>query len=736
MAFAAVVETCSAQIALCFKDKNTTYAELDRWSDELASAWPPEWQPGRRLGLCLQKSDLAVATILALLKRGFTYVPLDPTYPAERLSYFVRNCSITDVIVDEIGRQSLARCQIKDLQWFEAGLRQPCLLASPWVVDARVIAYIIHTSGSTGQPKGVMIEQRSIVRQIQGSCKVLQYDSSCRSALFAPLSFDSSVEEIFLAILTGGCLIIVPEEIRKDPQVLHAFLVKQQPTHLILPPALLLNFPRETWERLRMLGFGGDTIDEGTADWWARRTRLFSLYGPTETTVQASVGEILPGESPRIIGKPQPGYKIYLLNPLLQMVPLGAIGEIHIGGEQAARWLFESNRIDRRAFCFGSFAEFAYGILYRSGDRGQLLADGTIEFLGRVDHQVKLRGFRIELGEIESHLAQFPHLEHVVCVVKGRGENRYLVAYYVADRELSDADLRVHLEAFVPEYMIPNFFVRLAALPMTPNGKVDRKALPEVSSRVAKNPPHPGLEFNIARIWEDILQMKGISRDESFFHLGGNSLLVVRLQADLREQLGLEFAVADFYGNPTIEFLSTRKRLNFIELAVEDSKRLAVEAPTNRTAPPFNPKPKRFLLTGASGFLGIFILAELCQKAETIYCILRVGDAQAGLTGLQTAAASAGVVLDLNKIKVVTGDFAEPGLGLEAGVYEELAEVCEAIIHCGAFCASSAQLSGHERCQRAEHPAAVKNGPAGPAQNILFSIDAHGGGGARKCAKC
>ena len=703
--FAAIAAQVSERTALVFEDRQTTYRALADWSDRIAAGLLQHIVPGSRVGLSMRKSDALVATVLGLLKAGCAYVPLDPSYPAERLRFFADNAGLSHVVADAASRQALTEIGLGALSWFDPEQDAAAAAGELPAVSPDSLAYIIHTSGSTGQPKGVMIEHLTVVHLAAGAATALWLDDGAVMALIASMNFDASVLEIFPTLLNGHTLAVIPEGARKEPAELHRALHQLGVTHAVMSPVVLQNLPREPLPALKMLGFGGDVIDQATADWWSRQTRFMSLYGPTEATVMASAGQIAPGANARIIGKPLPGYRLYLLDREHQPVPQGAVGEIAIGGEVLARGYLNRDDLTVERFVLDPFGGSPYARLYLTGDLGRFLADGTIEFFGRNDAQIKMRGFRIELGEIENSLASFPGLQQVVCAAKGEGENRYLAAYYLAETDLPEDALRAHAAQFLPDYMIPAFFVHLGELPASPSGKIDRKALPAVAGKRSQNPPHPGLERQIADIWEAILRYRGIDRDDSFFNVGGNSLLAVRMQAEVEKRLGLEFSISAFYRAPTIAALAAGQEADYIAQALADAKaplRLteSVTDPetsegARRAGPESGPKlapesasesgPHSVLLTGASGFLGIFLLAELTQRCEQVHCLLRSQDEAAGLRGLRESAAKAGVDPDFSRVRVVSGDLSDAELGLDAAVRERLAEEVEAILHCGAF---------------------------------------------------
>ncbi len=682
--FAAVAAASPAQTALVFAGKRHSYQELAEWSDALAAAILEAVPPGSRLGLSMQKSDTLVATVLAILKAGCAYVPLDPSYPPDRLRFFVENAAVSHVLADPSSQNLLSGIGLAHLHFLDPKTigRKP--LSPLPAVNPDSLAYIIHTSGSTGLPKGVMIRHATVVRLVLGSAPALDFEAKSVGALIASMNFDASVLEIFLPLLSGCTLTVISEETRKDPQALHQALEAGDISHVLLSPVVLQNLPKKALPGLKMLGFGGDVLDGSTAEWWSARAPLFSLYGPTEITVMASCGRILPGSKTRVIGRPFPGTRLYLLNPYREPVPQGAVGELCIGGDNLALGYLNREDLSLERFVLDPFGGTPYARMYLSGDLGRYLGDGSIEFFGRNDAQIKLRGFRIELGEIEKCLASFSGVQQVLCDAKGEGDNRYLAAYYLADTDLDEEDLRRHAAAFLPEYMVPAFFLRLTAFPTAASGKIDRRALPEISGKQCAHPPHAGLERQVAEVWEEILRYRGIGRDDNFFHVGGNSLLAVRMQAEVKKRLGLDFVMSRFYGAPTIEALAAGSAIDHLGQAISDARAaIAMEDP----APPrphFQP-PRRVLLTGARGFLGGYLLEVLCRKVARVDCLLRCKNVEEGMQSLKKQAAEAGYWLDQEKVRILPGDLAAPRLGLDDERWRELAAETEAIVHCGAF---------------------------------------------------
>ena len=690
--FAQAVATFATQDAVRFGDETLTYRELDLLSDRIAYSLAATMAPGACIGLSMHKGTLLVATMLGVLKAGCAYVPLDPDYPPERLRYFVENCSIETVLADApswLALDAAGLAGLRQIDPAELAKRTLAPTAALAPVAPNALAYVIHTSGSTGTPKGVLVEHHSVVRMVEGARFALDYTPGSISTLAASTNFDASVLDIFLALLHGGTLVVLPDEVRRDSVKLHRLLKDARVTHASLAPVVVQSLPREALPDLRLLGFGGDTIDEPTARWWASHTRLFSLYGPTEITVMASCGQVMPDGPSRIIGKPLPGYRLYMLNAQRQLTPPGTVGEIYIGGENLSRGYVKQPAMTMERFVVDPFSQTPYALMYRSGDLGRFLPDGTIEYCGRNDAQIKLRGFRIELGEVENCIAAAAGVAQAACTVWGEGEQRYLAAYYVAetDTALDEDALRQHVANALPDYMVPAWFMQLEAIPASSSGKVDRKALPAMQPRAGGSPPRDGVERWIADIWERLLQLNDIGRDDNFFRLGGNSLLAVRMQAEARETLGIDFSMAAFYRSSTIATLAAGQQEDMIELAIADAGTpLVISDP----APPLSGEARAapfrsMLLTGATGFLGIYLLHDLVKHVDKVVCLQRCDSATTGEEALRRKAREAGLAIDFSRVEVIAADLAAPDLGLDSVQWHRLAGEVDAILHCGAF---------------------------------------------------
>ncbi|MFM0281806.1 amino acid adenylation domain-containing protein [Paraburkholderia sediminicola] len=677
-------------------DAAFTYAQLalatQRVGAALAAREPDA--PDRRdalVGICVSRGACIVPAMFGVLASGAGYLPLDPQMPDERLRYVVKDSQLRAVIVDAATHErlsALADCALYRIEDLLKGPPAGAAIAQCPPADPQRTAYVIYTSGTTGKPKGVVIERGMLAHLIASLAGRYRRDASTRWLQFASINFDASVLEIFNPLMHGGHLIVAPEAVRTDADALSAFLNAERVTHAFLPPAILKLLPRRALPHLDTVLCGGEASDDETIRFWSGVLRLSNIYGPTETTVMATENTFDGDKPANQLGHPLPGYQIHLLDEEGEAVPLGGIGEICIGGAAVSRGYLLRPELTGQKFRANPFGP---GRLYRTGDLGRFLADGTIEYFGRNDAQIKLRGFRIELGEIENCIAAAPGVAHAACRVWGEGEARYLAAYYVAapgeGGAAPDEDtLRRHVAQALPDYMVPACFIRLDALPASPNGKHDRQALP-APSRAGGTPPREGVEQRIAEIWQTLLRVSGIARDDSFFRLGGNSILAVRMQAQLRDALGIQFPMAAFYRSPTIATLADGGHEDMIERAIADASQPFV---VEQAAPAFSDSVeaapiRTMLLTGASGFLGIYLLYALTGRLDKVICLQRCPSAAAGRAVLQDKAREAGLAIDFSRVDVIPADLAAPQLGLDTPRWRQLAGEVDAILHCGAF---------------------------------------------------
>ncbi|MEY9121976.1 amino acid adenylation domain-containing protein [Bradyrhizobium yuanmingense] len=548
--FAEQVRRAPDALALAYEDVRLSYSELDARANRLARHLITLGVvPDQPVAICLPRGIAMVVSLLAVLKAGGAYLPLDPAYPAERLRQIIDDARPRLLIADGTGRAIIpdGTCGTVDP---DAGAGQATSDPGDLLegLTARSLAYIIYTSGSTGRPKGVMVEHRGLVNLALGQRALFNINSSSRVVQFASLSFDASIWEIVMALCSGAALFLAGTREHQDTAALFGYVADNAITHATLPPAMLQG--RTDLQRLaslRVLVLAGELPRAELVKGLPPDIAVFNGYGPTEATVCATSwvrhqgfdGDAVP------IGRPLPNARIYLLDRFGAPVPLGAVGEIYIGGVGVARGYLNRADLTAERFVRDPFCGDADARMYRTGDLGRYLPDGNIAFLGRNDHQVKIRGFRIELGEIEFRLNEHADVaDSIVLVQCNHGGDMRLVAY-VAVRggvrrdggELASA-LRDHLRACLPDYMVPPAFVSLDALPLTPNGKVDRKALPapenDAYARRRFEPPRGEVEQVVADIWAELLGVDRIGRSDHFFELGGHSLLAMRMLERLR----------------------------------------------------------------------------------------------------------------------------------------------------------------------------------------------------------
>ena len=564
-------------IAVIFEGESLTYAELNRKANQLAyRLLALGVQPDDRVAICVERSLEMVVGLLGILKAGAAYVPLDPSYPDERLAHMLSDSGPVALLTQRALAERLSKI-VTDM---------PCLMLdeieASGVADATDntdnpilpaltpshLAYVIYTSGSTGQPKGVMVEHRQVGRLFAASASHFDFNADDVWALFHSFSFDFSVWEIWGALLHGGQLLIVSYLTSRSPEDCYGLLCKAGVTVLNQTPSAFRQFiaaqaKSQCVHRLRYVIFGGEALDTSIlSPWYARqenaKTQLANMYGITEITVHATYCTIT-AEDARTgkcsIGHVLPDLQLHILDKAQQAVPIGAVSEIYIGGAGVARGYL--NRPELTAERFLPDLQQPGARLYKTGDLGRYLSDGNIEYLGRNDDQVKIRGFRIELGEIESALRTHPSVREAVVLAQSdrRGELR-LIAYLISSGEAVAAEeLRSYLTKRLPEYMLPAAYVELKQWPLTTSGKLDRRALPEPEgdayvSRVYEA-PQSEVEQQLAVIWQDLLGVERVGRHDHFFELGGHSLMSVRLLARLRE-LGLSADLQALFAQPTL----------------------------------------------------------------------------------------------------------------------------------------------------------------------------------------
>nr|AFH75330.1 nonribosomal peptide synthetase [Pseudomonas sessilinigenes] len=549
-------------LAACHQGRSLSYAELNQQANGLARQLRALGvRPEDRVAIVARRSLETLVGLLAILKSGAGYVPIDPAHPAERLSYLLEDSAPRVVLaqaelLSRLAPQAVPVLELDPRHWQEQGqdnLEVPGLSASN-------LAYVIYTSGSTGLPKGVMVEHQSLGNLVDWHCQAFDLQPGRHTSSLAGFGFDAMAWEVWPALCSGAVLHLAPaSEGTEDVDALLDWW-RQQPLQVSFLPTPVAEYAisqQVGHPTLQTLLVGGDRLRQFD------RGQTFTLvnnYGPTEATVVATSGPVETGGS-LDIGRPMANARIYLLDEQHRPVPIGVAGELYVGGAGVARGYLNRPQLTAERFLDDPFSNEPGARMYRTGDLGRWLADGRIEYLGRNDHQVKIRGVRIELGEIETRLNQFPGVREAVLLAReDQPGNPRLVAYFTALEQAvapTVGELREYLLAQLPDYMVPVAYVRLDALPLTANGKLDRKALPAPDQQSLFNrqyqAPEGPTETALAQIWSDVLQVEQVGRQDHFFELGGHSLLAMRMVSLVRQRLGLELALGELFANAELQ---------------------------------------------------------------------------------------------------------------------------------------------------------------------------------------
>jgi len=560
--FAAQVARTPDRLAVVFEEIELTYAELDRRSDLLAAHLVARGVgPEVMVAVCSRRSHHLIVAFLGILKAGGAYVPLDPAYPEERLRFMLADSGAPLLISEHLYRDRFLGDHVLYFEDF-SGLTEIARLRGPQPCN---LAYMIYTSGSTGQPKAAMVIHEGMLNHLYAKIYDLGLHAEDRIVQNASQCFDISIWQMLAALLVGACIHVVGDELAHDPVRLFAHAEQEAITILEVVPSVLGIFlaepGRPDLRTLRWLIPTGEALQpESCRLWFAAYPGIpmINAYGPSECSddVTHHVIREAPGEEVvnMPVGRPVINTQMYVLDPALQPVPIGVAGELCVGGRGVGRGYRGRPDLTAKAFVPSPFAIGAR--LYKTGDLARYLPDGTIEFLGRLDHQIKIRGFRIELGEVESALREFPGVREAVVVAReDRPGHKQLVAYVAREQQ---GDLGAHLRERLPEYMVPSAIVELDSLPTNANGKVDRKALPAPvpgeDARTARG-PRDRVELGLVRIWEEVLKLAPVGIDDDFFELGGNSLLAVQLMSRVERAFERRLPLSSlFLGSSVAEF--------------------------------------------------------------------------------------------------------------------------------------------------------------------------------------
>jgi amino acid adenylation domain-containing protein len=595
--------------AMRASDQGWTYSELNKQANQLAHYLGAHGVgPGKMVGLFMPRSAQAVVSILAVWKCGAAYLPLAADYPLQRLQHMVDDARPDVILLDGAVLDDVPRCDgvvISLPQIGELLLEQSTEnLANETTADDA--AYVIYTSGSTGNLKGVLLRHRGLCNLVEAQKRTYNVGPGDRILQFSSLSFDASVVEMLLALTSGGELVMPTERTLAGGAGLEEQLREDQITIVTLPLSALAMIPSGNLPWLRTIVSAGEACTPDIVQKWGVGRRYFNAYGPTECTVWTTLAQLQPGE-PIHIGRPIANVKAYILDSAMQPTPIGVPGELYLGGPGVAPGYLNRPELTAERFVSDPFSDDVFARLYRTGDLARYTPDGNIDFLGRVDRQLKIRGRRIELGEVESVLSTHPAVNHAAVKVIGSGQTARLVAYlvYQTDAEAPNVDqLREHLSDRLTANMLPSYWVVLDHLPLTPNGKVDRDALPdpdmerpELASQFI--PANNDLQRRLVEVWQNVLQIDRVGIEDNFFALGGASIQALEV-AECAAQVGLTLDPQLLFQFQTIAELSS----HVVDGAPESAKPSEETEPKASTLPGDEPTPEDTTPEGTVEFNG------------------------------------------------------------------------------------------------------------------------------------
>jgi myxalamid-type nonribosomal peptide synthetase MxaA len=709
------VERAPDSIAVVFNDRQMTYRELNTRANQLAHYLRAQGVgPETLVGVAAEFSPETIVELLAVLKAGGAYVPMDPAYPPERLRFIIEDSQVAFLLTQ---KHLLRRLPVEGVNVISLDAEWTLVADQPTTNPQNIttsdhLAYVIYTSGSTGKPKGTLVPHRQIVHSTSARF-VLDQSAVFTYLLLPSFSFDASAI-IYWSFIQAGRLVLPTSEQMQDPRLLRQLIKKEWITHMACVPShytLLLEADAHLMRSLRYVIVGGEVCSPHLVAQHHRLlsgTRLINDYGPTEATIWSSAFECFEEHSRNTsipIGKPIANAQLYLLDEYLNPVPIGVAGELHIGGHGVTRGYLNRPALTAERFIPDPFGPEEGGRLYKTGDLARFLPDGNIDFLGRIDNQVKVRGFRIELGEIETALLHHPDVDEAFVMAReDQPGNKRLVGYVVPREgvDLNHEILSSFLVETLPHYMVPQAFVFLEALPLTPNRKVDQKALPapeEQSSDANFVAPRTMLEAEIAQAFVSVIGIDRISIHDNFFEIGGNSLMIARLAARLSSTYAIDLPVHQIFKVPTVAGVA--RVIDLYQngghaglMAAWTVEQMEAEA---RLDPSISPEglpvteylnPRRVLLTGSTGYLGSFILESLLRDTSAeIFCLVRASTPEKGLERIKKNMQFYRIWNEAyrERIRPVVGDLAKPLLGLSEEQFEELAATIDTIYHSGAL---------------------------------------------------
>jgi len=588
--FESVVEQRADSVALSFRENEITYRELNSRANRLARYLRKRGIGSEvTVGVCVDRSPDIVIAILAIWKAGGIYLPLDSTTPKERLSYMLSDARALVLLTQRQVAASLPEHEASliflDSDWDVITQEDNTNLGV--VSEPNNLAYVIFTSGSTGRPKGALLEHRGVCNLSDAQVRAFGLKCDDRTLQFSSFTFDASISEIVMSLRAGAMLCLATRDSLMPGPDFVRLMEEKAVTCITIPPSVLAALPSKGLPALRLMVVAGEACPPGLIERWSAGRRFINAYGPTETTVCASAAECSTDQRLPPIGRPIANTRINILDRSLHPVPVMTPGELHISGIGVARGYLNRSDLTAERFVPNPFTDEPGTRFYKTGDLAKYLPDGNIEFIGRIDRQVKVNGYRIELGELEAILSQHPAIQDAVVMVQEDDErNKRLTAYLVLSpgSVISISEVRGHLRGKLPEYMIPSALVVVESLPLTPHGKLDRNALlaqnrarPELGERLVA--PRTPLEEVVTGIWTAVLGLEEIGVNDNFFELGGNSLLATQAMSHVCDTLQVDVSLRAFFGSPTVAGL-----VEYVEEARQSGQSIKL--------PPILPAPR------------------------------------------------------------------------------------------------------------------------------------------------
>ena len=716
-AFEAQVAKNPNKTALLLSGKKLSYAELNEKANQVAQYIIAKGIQCNEFVGCYQNQSLdRVITLLGILKSGAAYLPLDTSLPTERLEMLINDANPSMIITTaklsiELANIDKLTCDIEEILLEEV---LPVNIDYSKTHSDNDLIYVIYTSGTTGLPKGVMVEHKAVNNFIQSYSELLRINSEDNAIQFSAINFDGSVIDLWIPLTVGATLHLYPNNKILGAQLSEFISLNNISVIPFMSPSVLSTFtPIEHDNILRVIGIGGESCPNWVSEAWQNKVKLVNVYGPTETTV--AVNHFIYNENAimNTLGVAIPNMRFYVLDSYLRPVRKGVVGELYISGVQLARGYLNQPTLTAEKFIPNPYQsnntqDAIFDRLYNTGDQVKILNDGSIQYLGRKDHQVKIRGYRIELSEIENTLVQINGLEQAIVQTHRYGENNLILRAFIVGR-VNIEEIKNILASKLPTYMIPTEFISIQEVPLTPNGKVDFKALQNLATIFKiQQPKKEALlprtknEKIIAESWSELLQCPIDNIEDDFFQLGGHSLLLTKLYNRLYKHYPNVISMSELYTNSTIKKLSTliETRLNNPSITTyalgKDplSREIMKDANVDGEMFKFNldrkgdfVNPKAIFLTGATGFVGANLLLDLLKTTTAnVYVLIRAKSVPHAEERLLNTLKKQMLPLehyDASRVKILPGDLGLPFLGLSEETYNELTDIIDVVYHSG-----------------------------------------------------